>query len=387
MMLDLLWLLLPVAAASGWWWAKRETVQHDAQRTKVEYFKGLNYLLNNKPDQAIEVFSRMAEAERDIVETHLTLGNLFRRRGEVDRAIHIHHTLSNRSDLSSQQHNRIILELAEDYMRAGLFDRAENLYRSLVEHSEHTATALNRLVDIYEQEKDWRQAIVHCDQLERMTGQVRKVEAAHYYCELAEEALHQGKHEQTQGFLKQALERDANCVRASMMRGQLALEAQDYQRAISSFRQVERQNPSYINEVIAGLDQCYAALERRSEGLRYLRDMQQRYRSGRLTVAVAEALAQQQNAVQAMHFLEHELKHYPTFLGLRSLVELKLSQTDNPEHLDTLYWASKRILDGVAHYQCDNCGFTGKALYWHCPGCKRWNTVKPLPDMLSHDKA
>ena len=385
-MTELFWLLLPVAAASGWWWAKRDSLQTDAHNRRVEYFKGLNYLLNDKPDQAIEVFSRIAEADRDIVETHLTLGNLFRRRGEVDRAIHIHHNLTNRSGLGHQQRNRAMLELAEDYMRAGLFDRAEVIYRSLIEQSEHTAIALNRLVDIYEQEKDWRQALKHCDRLEQMTGQVRKVEAAHYCCELAEEVLQQADVEAAEQFLQQALERDTSCARASMLRGRIAMQTNDTRRALDSFKAVERQNVHYFTDVIPALSRCYALLEQPHELLDYLRDVHNRDHSGRLSATLATLIAEQDSVAAAVTFLEQELKDYPTFVGLRSLVELKLTQHEDTEQLKTLYRVSKHILTGAANYQCDHCGFTSKALYWHCPGCKQWSTIKPLPDMLCRNQ-
>jgi lipopolysaccharide biosynthesis regulator YciM len=383
-MVELFWLLLPVAAASGWWWAKRDAVQTDATSKKAEYFKGLNYLLDDKPDQAIEVFARMAETDRDIVETHLTLGNLFRRRGEVDRAIHIHHTLSNRLDLSQQQRNRAAVALAEDYMRAGLFDRAENLYRILAQQSEYTALALNRLVDIYEQEKDWQQAIEHCDQLERRTGQVRKIEAAHYCCQLAEEAQRRGDNERVRGLLQQALERDANCSRASIMQGQSALAAQQYATAVKAFKAVERQNPDHFIQVITPLGECYAALNKHDEYIRYLLEVQQRDHSGRLTAALAELITRQRGPAAALDFLESELKQHPSFLGLRSLIELKLAEPDSTgdTHLTVLYQASRFMLNGAVHYHCANCGFTGRMMYWHCPGCKRWNTTKPLPDLL-----
>jgi len=161
-MQELLWLLLPVAAASGWWWARQSATVRQRQPDHSDYFKGLNYLLDDKPDQALEVFVRVAEAERNTLEAHLTLGNLFRRRGEVDRAIHIHYKLTQRPNLSTTQHQRATLELAEDYMKAGLFDRAETLYHTIIrqhEQTEHTASALQRLIQLYEQEKDWGLAI------------------------------------------------------------------------------------------------------------------------------------------------------------------------------------------------------------------------------------
>ncbi|MFO1351127.1 MAG: lipopolysaccharide assembly protein LapB [Gammaproteobacteria bacterium] len=384
-MIELLWLLLPVAAASGWWLAKREPdTPFYSYNNNSEYFKGLNYLLDDKPDQAIEVFTRMVEMDKDTVETHMTLGNLFRRRGEVDRAIHIHHNLMSRANLTAQQRSRAMLELAEDYMRAGLFDRAENLYRALAEYSEHTVAALHRLLDIYEQEKDWEQAIAHCDRLERMTGQVRKLEAAHYCCELAEAAMRHGDSARAQDYLKQALQRDANCARASLLHAQIAMAGGDCKSAVAHLQAVERQNPNFFTEIIAPLGQCYAALNRQSELLEYLRNVHQHDHSGRFTAVLAELLAQQEGASAAIQFLEQELREYPSFIALRYLVELKIAHKQYPQasDIETLYRTSKHMLNGAARYRCDNCGFIGKSLHWHCPSCKRWSTIKPLPDLV-----
>ena len=183
--MELLWLLLPVAAASGWWVARREYYgrRNRATARNTEYFKGLNYLIEDKPDQAIEVFTRMAGVDRNTAEIHLILGNLFRRRGEVDRAIHIHRQPDRPVHPTADQRRRAMLELGEDYLRAGLFDRAEELFRELLEQPDHTEIALSRLIHIFQQEKDWRQAITYCDRLEQIGGASKKRETAHFCCE------------------------------------------------------------------------------------------------------------------------------------------------------------------------------------------------------------
>ena len=217
-----------------------------------------------------------------------------------------------------------------------------------------------------------------------MTGQVRKAEAAHYCCELAEETLSRGDRETPKTYLKQALERDTNCARASILQGHIALGNKDYAAAINAFKTVERQSPDHFIQVIAPLGECYIASGRHDEFIRYLREVHSREHSGRLTAALATLIARQENAENALAFLEQELKEYPSFLGLRSLVELKLElpeRTKDP-HVAILYRASRHMLDGAVHYKCDNCGFTGKMLYWHCPGCKHWDTIAPLPDLL-----
>jgi len=389
-MIELLWLLLPVAAASGWWAARREYGrQDDGCANSAEYFKGLNYLLDDKPDQAIEVFVKMVEVDRDTAETHLALGNLFRRRGEVCQAIHIHCNLIARTNLTLQQRRLAMLELGEDYLRAGLFDRAEMLFRELIEQPGHRAVALARLVAIFEQEKDWRQAIAYCDRWQQVTGQSKSVEVAHFCCELAEEALQQGDSAQARELLRQALARDSYCVRASILRGRMAMAEGDLMAAMAAFKAVEQQDRSYFAEVITPLSQCYAALNQQAELIKYLRGVHDSDHSGRITAALAELLVQQEGEDTALRFLETELRNYPTFLGLRCLIELKLVHQKGISHtdLDTLYRTSKHMLNSTAHYQCDHCGFVGKVLHWRCPSCKSWNSIRPLADLVCRNNA
>ena len=386
--MELLWLLLPVAAASGWWVARREYVgrRHRATVRNTEYFKGLNYLIEDKPDQAIEVFTRMAGVNRNTAEIHLTLGNLFRRRGEVDRAIHIHGSLITRTTLTDEQRSRAMLELGEDYLRAGLFDRAEELFRELLEQSGHTEVALSRLIYIFQQEKDWRQAIICCDRLEQISGESKKRETAHFCCELAEEA---SENDETRTWLLDALARDSDCVRANLLLGRLAMRAGDYRAAIAAFHAVERQDRGYFPEVIAPLGQCYNALERLDDWGAYLREVQQRDHGGRITDALAEWFLRHVGEEAALQFLERELREYPTLLGLRRLVEIQLERGQGVGYADlhALHSVSTQILDGTARYRCVNCGFVVKALHWCCPSCQQWNTIKPMPDLVMNTGA
>jgi lipopolysaccharide biosynthesis regulator YciM len=185
---DLLWLLLPLAAASGWLAARFEQKRHARQSFDLPsaYFKGLNFLLNEQPDKAIEVFMRVLEVNSDTVETHLALGNLFRRRGEVERAIRIHQNLIARPTLDKEQRSHALLELGQDYLKAGLFDRAENLFLELAEIRAHSEQALKLLLHIYQQEKEWEKAISITRKLARVSGKNLDEMIAHFYCELAD---------------------------------------------------------------------------------------------------------------------------------------------------------------------------------------------------------
>lgn len=389
--MELLWLLLPIAAASGWWAARREYIdrRNNAVVRKAEYFKGLNYLIDDKPDQAIAVFTRMADIDRGAAEIHLTLGNLFRRRGEVDRAIHIHSSLITRSNLTADQRYQALLELGEDYLRAGLFDRAEELFRKLLDQSGYTEVALSRLVHIFQQEKDWRQAIDYCDRLERIRGQPRHRETAHFCCELAEVAKQRHQNDEAKRWLLDALMRDPNCARANLLLGGLLMQVGDYQAAIAAFQAVEQQDRGYFPEVVTPLGQCYDALGCLDEWITYLREVQQRDHSGRVTDTLAEWLMRQENEEAVIRFLECELQDYPTLLGLRRLVEIKLRRGEGAEYADlrTLHCVSTQMLNNAARYRCVACGFVVRSLHWCCPSCQQWNAIKPLSDLVMKTNA
>ncbi len=384
-MMELLWLLLPVAAASGWWAARRASEhQSSATARSAGYFKGLNLLIDDQPDQAIEVFTHMADVDQDTAEIHLALGNLFRRRGEMERAIHIHSSLIARPRLASSQRRRAMLELGEDYLRAGLFDRAEALFRELLDQPAHTRTALARLIHIFQQEKEWRQAIAYSDRLERMSGEYRGRQIAHFCCELAEEARGRGEDAEAKSWLHDALARDPGCTRANLLLGQLAMRAGNYPQAIAAFQAVERQDPGYFPEVIAPLSECYSALGRVDEWSNHLRQIQRQQHGGRVTDALANWLLRHEGEEAALQFLKDELREYPTLLGLRRLVEIKLGRGEGAEYADlcALHCISTQMLNSAARYRCDHCGLIVKSLHWCCPGCQQWTTIKPLPDLV-----
>jgi lipopolysaccharide biosynthesis regulator YciM len=389
-MMEFLWLLLPIAAASGWWAARRSPMDRSSVAVRnADYFKGLNYLIDDRPDQAIEVFTRMADVDRDTAEIHLALGNLFRRRGEVDRAIHIHGSLIARTHLTADQRHRAMLELGEDYLRAGLFDRAEDLFQKLLDQPDHTVLALSRLIHIFQQEKDWRQAMAHSDRLERISGESKRRQTAHFCCELAEEANARRQDDEARTWLLNALTRDPNCTRANLLLGRLAMRAGDHHAAIAAFQAVERQDRGYLPEVIAPLGQCYSTLGRLNEWIAYLREVQERDHGGRITDALAEWLLRQEGEEAALRFLECELREYPTLLGLRRLVEIKLARGQGAEYADlrALHCISTQMLNNAARYRCGNCGFVVKSLHWCCPGCLQWSTIKPMPDLVMKTSA
>jgi len=386
-MLELLALLLPVAAASGWFMATRSMKQRvKPSRTDLssDYFKGLNFLLNEQPDKAIEVFIQMLEVDSETVETHLALGNLFRRRGEVDRAIRIHQNIIARPTLNREQRSLALYELGQDYMKAGLLDRAENLFLELIELGEYKPEALTQLLEIYEQEKEWDKAIDIARQYEFSTG-VRTISVvAHYYCECAEKAIQKHDNRLAQQMIKKALTNDKQCVRASLLQGRVDAAANECKTAINAYRKVEKQDPDYLPEIIEPLERCYRATNNLSEYKKYLAELLQRYGGVTIMLAMAALLKEEKDDRAAVLFIIGELRKRPSVRGLERLVEYHLNSTEGSarENMTILSDLIKKLRTIKSLYKCQSCGFEGKTLHWHCPSCKRWNTVKPIHDLV-----
>ena len=256
-MQNLLWLLLPVAAMSGWFAARRVGMgrqgRSPVQALQSEYYKGINYLLNEQPDKAIDAFIRVLEVDSETVETHLALGNLYRRRGEVDRAIRIHQNLIARPTLDPEQRNESLLELAQDYLSAGLLDRAEDLFREISASKDYKVQGLRQLIDIYEQEKDWDKATEAARELAVVTGSDLGQVVAQYLCEDAERSWAKRDGPGAFALLDEAMKADPACARANLIRGQIHVEEGDYASARDAYVAIENQDADYLPETIETL--------------------------------------------------------------------------------------------------------------------------------------
>ncbi len=320
-MLTLLWLLLPVAAASGWWaasYSQRKRRSRSRARFNSAYGQGINYLLNEEPDKATEVLVQLVEVDPDTVELHLALGSLFRRRGEVDRAIRVHQNVIARSSLSDELRRQATLELARDFYKAGLLDRAEQLFNSLLGHGFDEEVVCRHLVDIYQQEKEWAKAI---DIARRIIGSDPahwKIRIAHYHCELGDQALARGEYAGALVAAERALCVDGACVRALLLKAAAHQHAGDFQAAIDAYESVGGRNQGLVPEIRQALQACYAGLPPQED-----------------TAVVSEAGA--------------------------SSGSIDSSQ-DEPR----------------ARFRCELCGFSSRKLFWQCPGCRSWSSVKPL---------
>jgi lipopolysaccharide biosynthesis regulator YciM len=382
-MLDLLWLLLPVAAASGWLAGRRaaNTPSRSAnRRLSSDYFRGLNHLLNEQPDKAIEVFIRMLEAEGETVEIHLALGSLFRRRGEVDRAIRIHQNLIARPTLNPTQRAEALQELGLDYARAGLYDRAEEIFLELAEVRAHAERALRELLEIYQQESEWDKAIDTARRLASRTGVARDVQIANYHCELADELRSAGEVARALAQVARALSVDPGCVRASLLQGDLESARGHGKAAVRAYRRVADQDPEYLPEVLERLQAEYTALGRLDELRDFLHDQIARSRAITPVLALAELMRQQQGERVAGEFIIQQLEERPSLRGLDRVIDLSLELTSGSTRqiLEVLHRLVAQMVADKPFYRCGHCGFEGKTLHWQCPSCKHWSSVKPI---------
>ncbi len=381
----ILWpLLLPLAAASGWYVARREKDHGKTpilNRVSREYYVGLNYLLNEQPDKAVDVFIKLLEVDGDTVETHLALGSLFRRRGEVDRASRIHQNLIARPQLSKEQREEALLALGRDYMSAGVLDRAERIFHELIElGGTQTTQGLRFLLDIYQQEKGWTEAIQIVEKIERATGEKMHRVIAHHYCELAETALKANNPDLARRHLRRASSADRNSVRASLLRADIELSQGHYKLAIKIYQHVKEQDPDFISEIIPKLALCYQKLEDNKGFIAYLKATLKQQPRISIILLLAEHLRETQGNDAAADFVAEQLRLYPSLRGLHRLIAWHIETTDGKirDKLQMLQDLTTKLLEDRPKYLCQSCGFAGKVLHWYCPSCKQWNTIKPI---------
>ena len=379
-------LLLPVAIYFGWWLAKsfeRRSSNKSKQLFSNQYFQGLNYLLNEQPDKAIQVFLELAEVNQDTVETHMALGSLFRRRGEVDRAIRFHQNIIAKPGLKPEQRTQALLELGEDYMRAGLLDRAERLFSELIESDAHTPAALRSLLDIYQQEKDWDKALEQAQRLEQVKGEHMGDVMAQFCCEMAETALAEGDQDVAGRQLRQARRLDPDCIRARFITARMAAQEEDYQAALDAFEDIAQLDPGYIPELIEDYLNAAALAGQSKRSRAKLDEWAADYKGISLILRLTDFIAEEQGGEQAGKFLVEALTAKPSVRGLDRLIEFKAAgQLEAETSDDILKAVTTRLMLRQPTYRCQHCGFSGQTHHWQCPSCKNWATTRNILGVL-----
>ena len=371
------WLLgFPLFFGLGWIAARIDIKQivSESKALPRSYFKGLNFLLNEQPDKAIEAFIEVVKVDPETIELHFALGSLFRRRGEYDRAIRMHQNLLERADLGAEQKLQAQMELGQDYLKAGILDRAEEIFSRLEKTSPGIA-ARRFLLEIYEQEKDWPRAIEMTKQVETDPRAL-----AQYLCELASSEAASSRPDAARRHLSRALDENRKCVRASLQLGDLERIEGSLEKAIDQWKRVESQNPAYLALVAQRLVEAYRDAGRAEEGLTLLAGYLERYPSLDLLDTVFQQTLEAKGPDEAYAMVRDELRRNPTLLGLDRLLEAQIIAAGSPDRRRDLELV-RNLVHGhtrrLARYRCESCGFKARQFHWHCPACGGWETYPP----------
>ena len=319
------------------------------------------------------------QVDDETLETHLALGNLFRQRGEVDRAIRIHQNLVARPSLTYEQRNLAMLELARDFIAAGLLDRAETILRELVQHDEHEVDAAQLLISVYQQLRDWENAIDVAMRCRKRLGEEILSPLANYYCELAELDIQNAQDKQAISRLKKALSLDERCTRASLRLAEIYIRRDEKSAAISILETIGEQDPALISEGLPLLQRCFTPTEPRYKQLLLL--WLEQSSSTRVALALADLLQEESGVDTAEKLILTELKRNPTMRAFSRLMDYRLADLDNTQAKESIGLLKSLVEKQIAIkpiYRCTHCGFSSKIIFWQCPSCKHWASIKPI---------
>ena len=416
------WLIfVPLLFALGWIAARVDFRQmlSETRSLPKSYFKGLNFLLNEEPDRAIDAFVEVAKLDPETTELHFALGSLFRRRGEMERAIRVHQSLLSRSDLPHADREAAQHELAQDFLKAGMLDRAEQAFEAVLD-TRYAVPAIRALIRIYESVHDWPRAIESVKRLRALVDEPVP-QLVHYYCEMATAAMTAKPADSAAA--EKALDAADNAarelrkddgsaaseVRIAMLRARLAVLQGSTEGERKYLTSVLGIAPAYASLVAADLLESYRKLGQAQEGLELLRDHYARHPSLDVFNVVFREIRSEHGHRPAWAFAREALRSQPSLLGLDRLLEVELAAGENhpldyaasetpddaeaqsrPAYLPSAVLeiaagADFSLLRSIIHrhtqrldrYACQVCGFEARHFYWQCPGCNSWETYQP----------
>jgi lipopolysaccharide biosynthesis regulator YciM len=381
---DFSWLLaLPLFFGLGWWAARHERKRDERDpQLPTAYFRGLNFLLNEQPDQAIDAFIDVVRLDPETVDLHFALGNLFRRRGETDRAIRVHQSLVDRTDLPERQRERALFELGQDFLKAGLLDRAEAVFTGLREGI-YAAQALNARLEIAQMVRDWPQAIELSAQARQVSALQAAEPVAHFHCELAESSMTASAGPDRMAQARSQLDAAAQVApghpRIAMLRARMALTASHTEQAIEIWSTLFRTQPAFVSLIADDWMQAHRALGRASEGLTALEAVYAEHPSIDLFCALVSARLDRDGSAATLAWAHQALRDVPSLVGLERLLELRALEADTTarEELQLIGHLVHAQAQRLSRRICRHCGFKARQHYWQCPGCNRWDTYSP----------
>ena len=381
-------LLLPVMFGIGRlasrWDLRLENRMDERERMRQQRstFKGLSLLLNEQPDQAIETLVKIAQLDPETIDLHFALGNLFRRRGETERAIRVHQHLANRDDLKPRDRDHAAYELGRDFLRAGLLDRAEaSLNR--VGKGKFASPAKESLLEMYQIERDWKKAIIAASELEVLQGKSHHTEIAQFHCELGQEALRRKDLPAVEQSVQLALQAVPHHARALILQGDYLIAMDRPAQAIEVWAVIVKTHPAYMHLLADRWMAAHTALDKADLGLSALYELLKTQASGELLEIVQKHMTQIRGPQAAEVMLVEVMQHSPSLSALSKLAETRLALAESngsPERVSDLQ-ATLRLLKqrttSLARYTCGNCGFRARRFYWQCPGCNHWEAYSP----------
>jgi lipopolysaccharide assembly protein B len=381
-------LLLPVLFGLGWlasrWDLRLENRMDERERMLQQRstFKGLSLLLNEQPDQAIEALVKVAQLDPETVDLHFSLGNLFRRRGETERAIRIHQHLAGRNDLKPRDRDHAAYELGRDFLRAGLLDRAEASLNQVGE-GKYSVPAKESLLEMYQVERDWKKAIVAATELEALQDKSHQTEIAQFYCELAQEALRRKDMPHSEQSIDRALQAVPAQARALILQGDYLVAMDRPGQAIEVWSQVAEKHPAYMHLVADRWMAAHASVDKTDIGLDHLITLLRTQSAGELLDIVHKHMMLIRGPAATEVMLVGVMQHTPSLTALSKLAETRLALAEvngSPERvadLQATLGLLKQRTTTLARYTCGNCGFRARRFYWQCPGCNHWEAYSP----------
>ncbi len=383
-MLELLFLLLPVAAGYGWVMGRNSVRQAQRKQSSIlskHYYKGLNFLLSDEPDKAVDTLIKMINLDSDTVETHIAMGKFFRHRGELDRAIRVHQNLVSKEQISPAQRESALKELGKDYVLAGFLERAENAFLQLLNSDKHFLDAQQQLFDIYQATKEWGRGIELAENMMENHGDSDElcIRISHFYCEQAAIYVRKKELNLAEKTLQKAIMADQNTVRPWLMLGQIAISQEQYQTAIEYLQQVPLRDISWLSEAVPLIEQSAEALDDLEQLEKILNEYWQQCATSYL--AKVKLMARQGLTKEAADVLLDQLRKHPTMKGFKTLMGLYIEQQGPDESMNSLVLLKELVEEQIKQrpkYRCHSCGFSGGQIHWLCPSCKKWGQVKPI---------
>ncbi len=384
----LFWLLLPVAAYSGWYAATKH--QKNLQQTSTQekpcnstgYSEGIETFISEQPDKAVEMVINKVEVNPETVEVHLALGNLYRRTGEVDRAIRLHQNLSEKLSLRPLQREQVLYELGLDYLSSGLLDRAEQIFKDLLSTKSFATSSAKALVELYQQEKEWLQAIEYLKKFEALSGKSKRPVISQYYCELAQKEVMENNVGEARKLLGMALQTDKNCVRANFMLAELFYGEEEYTQALKYYLATAKQDSAFLPEVVEPVVNCLLAINQKQSLSNNIPGLLEQYlETGDEVVMGSTSNNGLDHGKKAIKFIEQKLDKNPSIKLLNQYLYLTLDNQNSMTDRQLLTKVKNTLMalsQKEAGYRCQQCGFSSHNLHWQCPSCHTWSSIKPI---------